>query len=176
MSSTLAVVVLAVFGAACVAATFVGLPGTWVLVAVAVGVELLDTVWAGPGVVSFGWGWLAGATALALVGEGLELLSGLAGARLGGATRRGLVGALVGGLVGAVAGTGLLPVVGTLVGGAVGTFGGALLAETTGEQARTRREALVPALAATLARVLGGVAKTGVALGVLVVLLVALWR
>lgn len=172
MSTLLVPLLFGLFGAACVFATLVGLPGTWALLGGALLVEALDFLWLGAGVSTFGWPWLVGAVLLALLGEGLEFVSGLLGARAGGATRRGMIGAVLGGLLGALGGTALVPVVGTLVGGALGTFGGALLGETTGPAARSRREALVPALSATVAKVMGSIAKAGIAVGLVVLLLI----
>ena len=53
---------------------------------------------------------------------GITLLSGVLGARKGGAGRRGSVGALVGGLAGAVVGTLAIPVplLGSLIGACAG--------------------------------------------------------
>lgn len=174
MSVILPAVLFTLLGLACVALVVVGLPGTWILVALAVAVELADTWWLpSEPPVTFGWWVIAICVGLAAVGEGLEFLSGLIGTKGGGGTRRGMVGALLGGLGGALVGSVFLPVVGTLVGALAGTFAGALAGETTGENARSTKDALQPAIMATIARVLGTVAKVGIALVVLVVLSVA---
>ncbi len=166
-------IAFSLFGALCVAAVPLGLPGAWLLLAGAVLLELTDGALlgvpaGGADPVSFGWWLLGGALALAALGEGLEILAGLLGAKVGGGTRRGSIGAFVGGLAGMLAGTFLLPVpiLGSLVGALLGTFGGALLGELSGAEggeALTYRQALKPALAATLGRVLGTAGKTGVA-------------
>jgi uncharacterized protein YqgC (DUF456 family) len=133
---------------ACVVSVAVGLPGTWVMLALAVALEVLDSHLLGmPELVTFGWPTLGIAAAIAIAAEILEALAGAAGTRLGGGTRRGMIGAIIGGIVGAIALTPLLPipVVGTLVGAFLGTFAGAFYAEYTVPEVR---EASVPARAA----------------------------
>jgi uncharacterized protein YqgC (DUF456 family) len=98
-------------------------------------------------------------------------VAGVAGAKAGGGSRRAAWGALIGGFVGALAGTPLLPLIGTLIGAVLGTFVGAYLGETTGPQARSGEQALKPAIAATLARLVATVAKVGAALAAWALLL-----
>ncbi len=169
-------IAFSLFGALCVAAVPLGLPGVWLLLAGAVLLEIFDGALLGVPAggaepVSFGWWLLGGAAALAALGEGLEVLAGVLGARAGGGSRRGSIGAFVGGFTGMIAGTVLLPVpiLGSLVGALLGTFGGALIGELSGAEqppdgsAPAYRQAIKPALAATLGRVLGTAGKTGVA-------------
>jgi uncharacterized protein YqgC (DUF456 family) len=175
-----AAIIFGILGLICTGLVLVGLPGAWILLAIAVAMELLDHLWAGDGVTTFGWlPLLLSVLALGL-GEALELATGAVGIKLGGGTRRGMLGAILGGMLGGLIGTGLLPVIGTLIGALLGTFGGALVGEITGPEARKTREALGPALAATVGRVIGTVAKLGAAmlvwwglLGVMVFRLVA---
>lgn len=68
---------------------------------------------------------------LALVGEGIESLLGVAMARRYGASKWGMWGAFLGGIAGAVVGT-PVPVVGNLVGALIGVFAGAFLLEWLG--------------------------------------------
>jgi uncharacterized protein len=176
-------------GGLCVLAIVGGLPGTWMLLAVAVLIELFDAHWlpVGANPSTFGWGILLGATALAALGEGLEVLSGMLGVKAGGGTKRGMWGSILGGLAGALGGTLILPipVLGTIVGALLGTFLGALWGEMTSKEAplsadgselpqkRSARDAMKPALAATVSRALGTVAKTGIGATVWIVLSVA---
>lgn len=166
-------VLFALFAVACLAVVILGLPGTWVLLLAAVAVELLDTAVPGAPAVTFGWGLLAVCGVLAGVGEGIEFAAGAVGARMGGASRRGMVGALVGGIVGAVLLTPLLPVpvLGTLVGAAIGTFVGAWVGESTGPERRARRDTLRASLSAVLGSLAGRLGKLipGIAVGVLLV-------
>lgn len=166
----------ALVGMACVFSVVISLPGTWVMLGLAVLIELIDGLYltaAEP--VTFGWKVLAVCFGIALFGELLEFIAGALGAKAGGGTRRGMVGAIVGGFVGGIAFTFMLPIplVGTLVGALVGTFVGAVMGEVTAEQAMTVRGSMRPAAGATVGRVLGTVAKVGIAMVVWVVLVVA---
>lgn len=152
-------------GIPCILLVMAGLPGVWLLLALAVGIELADVHWALPDTVSIGWGFIGLGTFFAAGGEAFELISGSIGAKTAGASRRGIVGALLGGLAGTVIGTIFIPipVLGTLTGVMTGTFAGAWLGEMSNHKATDAKTALRPALAATLGRALGIVAKTGVA-------------
>ncbi len=124
----------ALLGVGCLILVAVGLPGTWILLALALVVELSDRAYAqSPEPQTFGWWLLIACLALALFGELLEFLAGAAGTKVGGGSRRGMVGAIVGGILGAILLTPVIPVplVGTLVGALIGTFCGALVAERT---------------------------------------------
>lgn len=166
-----------VLGLVCALIVPIGLPGTWILLALAVIVELIDGLWLGEGAHTFGWLLLGGCAGLALVGEVIETATGAVGTKLGGGSRRGMWGAVLGGMLGAVLLTMLvpIPVVGTLLGALTGTFLGALL----GERSRGDREDpslkadLKAATGATVGRVLGTMAKSGIAFSVWLALVVA---
>jgi uncharacterized protein YqgC (DUF456 family) len=66
---------------------------------------------------------------LAALGEIVEYLSGIYGAKRYGASNRGVVGAMIGGLVGAMLLSGIVIGVGTVIGVLVGTFSGAFIGE-----------------------------------------------
>jgi uncharacterized protein YqgC (DUF456 family) len=166
MPPILVAVLITLIGLGCVVAVLLGLPGTWMFLAVAVGVELTDTWWAGPDTVTFGWPVIFTGLFLAVVAEFIEFLSGSWGSRAGGGSRRASVGALLGGLVGGIAGTFILPIVGTIVGALVGTFLGAYIGETTGPNPLDRKEAMKPAFTATVGRIIGLVAKLSLAITV----------
>ena len=175
-------VLFAAFGLACLLLVVVGLPGNWLLLGVAVLVELVDG-WVlrreGPGAVStFGWNTLLLSAGLAAIGEAIEFVSSAAGARLGGSTRRGVWGALAGGLLGAILFTGMLPIplVGTLFGALAGTFLGAWIGEVSGPDARSRTDTLRAAWAAVFGHVAGILAKLAVGAVVWVLLLRALFE
>ncbi|HEX7937680.1 MAG TPA: DUF456 domain-containing protein, partial [Gemmatimonadaceae bacterium] len=100
-----------------------GLPGTWIMVAAAVGYSFLVPN-------SIGLGAIGGVLAIALVAEGLEFtLARKYTKKFGGSSRSGW-GAILGGLVGVFVGV-PIPVIGSIVGGFVGAFLGALVAEYT---------------------------------------------
>lgn len=168
----------ALLGLACLLLLVLGLPGTWVLLAIAFGIELVDAfLLPGDVAVTFGWGLLAGCSVLALVGEGIEALAGAAGTKYGGGTRRGMVGAFVGGIVGALFLTGLLPipVLGTLFGAMLGAFLGAFVGEATGPEARGRAHNLRAAFGAAVGKLGGTIAKLAIGVVMWVLLVRAAW-
>lgn len=158
-----ATIIFALLGLVCLGLIVVGLPGTWILLAIAAIVEMTDHLWLDPAMepTVFGWWVLLGCVVLGLIGEALEFATGAVGTKVGGGNNRGMIGAFVGGLVGGIAGTGMFPIVGTLVGALLGTFVGALVGEITGPDAKDTKEALPAAIAATIGRVVGTVAKLG---------------
>jgi len=168
-------------GAGCLVLVALGLPGGWLLLALAAGIEFFVDPLYLPGVSqpTFPPWTLWTSLLLLLVGEVLEFGASALGAKRGGATRRGMVGALAGGLVGAILLTPVIPipVVGTLLGALVGTFLGALAGETTGRRPSSLRGSIKPAAGATVGRVLGSMSKLGIGLVVWIVLSVAaFWR
>lgn len=114
MTMLLAVLVLVLMAGAILAVPL-GLPGTWIMLAL-----MLVLVLSGTGALSV-WLVLLGAAGLVEVAEFLILRS--LGTRYG-ASRRAFWGAVVGGFVGAVVGL-PLPVIGSVVGAFLGTFVGA---------------------------------------------------
>jgi uncharacterized protein len=171
----------ALFGAVCVLLVAIGLPGTWIMVAAALLIELFDWLWLTPPVdefgaigptVTFGWPVLGVGLALALLGELLEFLGGAAGTKLGGGSARGMAGAIIGGIGGAILLTPLLPIplIGTLIGALIGTFAGAVIGEITAEKAKSLRGSMVPAVGATIGRVVGTLGKGAVGVVMWIVL------
>lgn len=159
-------VLFALLGLGCLLLVVLGLPGVWLLLGIAFGLELADAPLA-PGageVVTFGWGLLAACAGLALLGEGIEALAGAAGTKLGGGTRRGMVGAFLGGIVGAIVLTPVLPipVLGTLAGAMIGAFLGAFVGEATGPEAHTRERNLRAAFGAAVGKLGGTIAKLAI--------------
>ncbi len=105
--------------------TVVRLPGTWLIVAVAVGVGW----WSDWQRVAL---WLVAILiTVAVVGEALELLSSVLMARRAGASRQAAWGGLIGGIVGMFLLSFLVPIplIGTMVGALLGCFLGATLVE-----------------------------------------------
>lgn len=142
-----------------------GLPGNWLMAA-----QALLVAWLKPGM--FGVWTLVAIVILAAAGEVLELLSGVLGARKGGAGRQGSAGALGGGLIGAVAGTFWIPipVLGSLIGACAGAFLGASFLELRTERAFW--PSLRAGLGAGVGRALGTVIK--LAVGILLWLVIAI--
>lgn len=108
-----------------VAMTAVRLPGTWMIVVMAVAFDW----WRGWSVLG-GWG-LAALAGAALVAEVVETLMSAWLAQRAGASKRAVFGAVIGGFVGAVFLTFLVPIplVGSMVGALAGCFAGAALVE-----------------------------------------------
>lgn len=102
--------------------TAIGLPGTWLFLAVAMVIKLADPA------STLGWTPLFIGFALALVAEGIEWFAASSYAKRYGGSNRAGWGALVGGIAGAIIGV-PVPLLGPLVGAVVGTFLGALVAE-----------------------------------------------
>ena len=100
-----------------------GLPGTWIMVAAAVGYSFL--VPNSIGIVTIG-----AICAIALVAEALEFVLARKYTRKYGGSERSGWGAILGGLVGVFVGV-PIPVVGSIIGGFLGAFLGALAAEFT---------------------------------------------
>ena len=149
--------------ALCALATLLGLPGIWMMIILAGIIDLLD-VMVFDQEISFGWISLLIAILLAALGEFLEFLAGAAGAKAGGANRRGIVGALFGGFFGGILGTFFIPIplVGTFVGAAIGAGLGAFLGEIT-KSGATISGSLKPAGGAAAGRVAGTLSKTVIA-------------
>lgn len=100
-------------------------PGTWVILAAAVGYDWYF------GFHRIGWKWLVALAGVAVIAEVLDSFIAVAMARKAGASRRAAVGALIGGFVGMFVLSLPMPVVGTIAGGLLGCFAGAFLAELT---------------------------------------------
>ena len=149
--------------AVCAISTLLGLPGIWLMIAFAGVIDLLD-VMVFDQAISFGWIPLLIAFLLAMLGEFLEFIAGAAGAKAGGANRRGIIGALIGGFLGGILGTFMIPIplIGTFVGAAIGAGVGAFAGEIT-KPGATLTGSLKPAGGAAAGRVAGTVSKAVVA-------------
>ncbi len=145
-----------------------GLPGLWLMLVAALG---LNALLPGPGPIGL---WtLAGAALLGVVAEVLEFtVAARYTTRYGGSRRAGW-GAILGGIAGAVVGV-PVPVVGSVIGAFAGAFAGAYLAE------RSRREAHGPAARVATGALIGRAAaaalKTAFGLAIAAWLLAAAWR
>ena len=102
----------------------IGLPGLWVMVASTLGYAWL-TGWK-----YVGWPALVAVLVLALLAEVVEFISGSAGAKKAGGSKRGMVGGIVGGVLGAIF-LSVIPIPGVaqLVGAIIGTFAGVAAVE-----------------------------------------------
>jgi uncharacterized protein YqgC (DUF456 family) len=141
---------------ACLGLIPLGLPGMWLMIGIAALVQMF-----GGAAPHFGWTLLGVCLGIGVVAEVVEAVAGAAGAKYGGATRRGMVGAFAGGIIGAIFFTGLLPIpiVGTLVGGLVGAFVGAWIGEASAVQQRDPQQKFRAALGAAAGKLAGTFGK-----------------
>ncbi len=161
--------VFALVGLGCVALVVFQLPGAWIMLALAVVIELFDQWYlSDEPAVTFGWWWLGVCAALLGLGELIELVASVVGAKKGGASKRGMWGALIGGIVGAIVFQVAvpIPIFGALVGAIVGTFIGAIVGEMTGRDPQTLQGSVKPAIGASIGRIVASMSKVGIALAV----------
>ncbi len=175
----IAYIVAALFvllGAACLVLVVLSLPGGWVMLGLGVVINLLDGLYLPETAAeTFPWWLLACAFALLCIGELIEFVAGIAGAKRGGATKRGMIGSLIGGIVGAIVLSPLIPIpiVGALIGALVGTFVGAVIGELGGASPMTVRGSMKPAIGASIGRIVGTTSKLGIAIAAWIVMSVA---
>jgi len=157
-----------IIGLGCIFLAAMGLPGTWIFLALAMVIEFCDRWYLGDGeTTTFGWFILTVCIFLAALGEFLEFLAGVLGAKRGGSSKMGMWGALIGGIGGAIMGIGIpIPIVGSLMGALIGTFLGALVGELANDSRSDVRDAVAPATGATIGRLLGTLAKIPIAIAV----------
>lgn len=142
--------------------TLLAMPGNWLMVAAAA-----LYAWLGPqiGILQIQWKTVIAVAVLAGIGEVLEFLAGVVGARRAGGSPRSAIYSLIGSLIGAIGGaTAGIPIpvvgsaVGAVVGGAMGAFGGAAYAEYSLGQ--TTDQSMKVGQAAFWGRLVGTGAKT----------------
>src|SRR5882672_1546323 len=132
--------VFCLLGFVCVLSTILSIPGTWIMIGLALLIEVCDSAYLPPEhAQTFGWWVIIACVALALLSEIIELAAGAAGAKRGGGSKRGMIGALIGGIAGAIGFTPFIPIplLGTLIGALLGTFLGAIIGEVTGAQPKS---------------------------------------
>lgn len=170
----LAAILLVVVVVAFWALNLIGIPGNWLIVALAatyayfmpddrrLDINLVTVI---------------GLFALAALGEGIELLAGALGASKAGASKRGTALALVGSLLGGMAGLFVpIPVIGQIVGPIVCAGLGALTGAVIGEQWKGRDldESLNIGHAAFWGRLIGTLGKILVGCVMLALIIVSL--
>lgn len=167
--------VFTLLSAGAIVTIVIGIPGTWIMLGLAVLIQLTDHYWLPEGVDNtFQWWMILTGLGLATIGEVLEFLAGMLGAKKAGSSKRGMTGAFIGGFVGAILGTGIpIPIVGSLIGAVVGTFAGAIIGEITAPQPPELKDSLKPALGAAIGRILGTLVKIPFAMVIWVVLSIA---
>ena len=108
--------------------TMIGVPGNWILVAMALIVGLVTKF----SDLTF-WYFLV-CVGLATLGEVIESFLGLAVVAKRGGGKLGVLGSFVGGLLGVILGSGVAPPVGSVIFGFLGAFAGAVLGELVKHQ------------------------------------------
>ncbi|MBX3442773.1 MAG: DUF456 domain-containing protein [Planctomyces sp.] len=147
-------------------ASWFGMPGTWVIVALT---ALACHFFPSQGMLGLSWGSVGVLAGLAVLGEVLETAASAASTRKAGGSRRGAVFAMMGAIAGSLVGAFMgipIPVVGPMiaavVGAAAGAFGGAWIGE--GRFGHTIAARLAISRAAATGRVWGTVGKLAVGL------------
>ncbi len=164
----MAILVLAVICVASLLMVPLGLPGIWVMIAAAIGHDMLVPT------TPIGWWAIGGAIGLGAVAEYFEFSLASRYAKKYGGSRRAGWGAIVGGFVGAIMGV-PVPIIGSLIGAFAGAFVGALIAEYTRRDATTGTATRV-ATGALIGRVVAAAMKTGIATAIAAVIILAAMR
>ncbi|MBC22329.1 MAG: hypothetical protein CMJ32_00225 [Phycisphaerae bacterium] len=173
----LAGVLFVLTGMFCVVLSIVGLPGTWLMILLAVVVDLVDSFYLSSNLrPTFSWQVLIVCGVLGLIGEILEFFATGIGAKKAGASGRGMFGSFIGAMVGVVAGTFLIPipVLGSIAGAVAGAAGGAILGELTHED-KEFKDTIKPATGAMVGRLMGTLSKLPIAIIVWLILSVAVF-
>jgi len=157
------IVLLVIALLAGLAAVPLGFPGTFIILGAAF-LYALATEFA-----AVTWTTLALLLAAALLAEGAEALTGLAGAKKYGSGKLGIVASIAGGIAGAILGAPLFFGLGAIPGALAGAFGAAVLAELV--QGRSSREALRAGWGTFLGRLAGTAVKGALAVAMVAVCL-----
>ena len=117
--------------------TLFTLPGNFVILMAAVGYGFYE------GFGRFDSGFMLALGGLFVLGEAVEFVAGMLGAKRQNASWRAMGAALLGGLAGAILGSAVVPVLGTLAGAVAGAFGLSYAAEysKTGDREKAARVA-----------------------------------
>lgn len=146
----------------CLICLFFGLPGTWMIL----GATALYAVVTGFAPV--GGGMLLVLALLALAGEFVEYLLGIAGARRFGSSHRGIVFSILGGFIGAVVGAPFFFGFGAVLGALAGAFLGAVLIELLTYGPTEWKQAVRSGWGNFLGRMAGMITKVSIAIGMIV--------
>jgi len=141
---------------------FFALPGTWLIL-----VTTTAYAWV-TGFTQVGGGMLLLLALLTVVGEVVEYLFGIAGARRFGSSGRGILFSILGGFAGAVVGAPLFFGFGAVLGALVGAFLGAVLIELLTYGAAEWKKAVRSGWGNFLGRIAGVITKMAIAIGMIV--------
>ena len=177
MWEILLVILVSILAVSGWAAGVLGLPGNWIVVALAVG--CWGVAHQGS-MLAIGTWAMSSLVILAAVGELFEFLAGALGVKkLGGSNRStwfALVGSMAGALLGFVFGSGV-PVIGNIIASVLGSALGALIGTIYGERTDGKEweHSLQVGSAAFIGRILGTLGKLALGTAMLVIFLAALW-
>lgn len=157
MSIIAANIVLIVLLLAGVGMTLFALPGNLVILLAALGYAFVE------GFSRFDTGFLLTLGGIFLLGEAVEFVAGMLGAKRQNASGRAVIAAFVGGVAGAVVGSVVLPVLGTVAGAVAGAFGLSYAAEYSKTGDREKAARVARSVAAGL--LVGTLFKLAVAVG-----------
>lgn len=177
MLEILLVLLISILATAGWAAGILGLPGNWIVVALAVGCWGLAQP---TSILAVGTTALVSLVVLASLGELFEFLAGALGVKkLGGSNRStwfAVLGSIGGAMLGFVLGSGV-PVVGNIVASVLGSAMGALVGTVYGERTEGKEweHSLQVGSAAFIGRILGTLGKLALGTAMLVIFLAAIW-
>ena len=177
MLQILLVILVSILAISGWAAGILGLPGNWVMVALAVGCWGLAQP---DSLLAIGMWSMVSLVVLAALGELFEFLAGALGVKkLGGSNRStwfALLGSMAGAMLGFVFGSGI-PVVGNIIASVLGSALGALIGTIYGERTDGKEweHSLQVGSAAFIGRILGTLGKLALGTAMLVIFLAAIW-
>jgi uncharacterized protein YqgC (DUF456 family) len=111
---------------------------------------------------------------LAVLGEVLEFILGIAGAKRQKASKSAIIGSILGGIVGAIVGASFLLGIGSIIGAFVGAFAGAFLAEFL--RGKGLNQALQSGRGAFWGRVFGTITKGAIGIAMIAIAVVSVVR
>lgn len=170
----LAVLILVLVNACCVAANLLMLPGNWIMLGALCVFVIFQGTAAGPD-----WTTVLVVLGMAVAGEVLETVTGAARAAKTGASRRAMLMSLLLSMAGALAGALVIPIpvvgsaVGAIAGAASGAFAGAWLGETWKGTVHEKRTEI--STAAMTGRMIGMVAKFSIGIAIFAFQVISIW-
>lgn len=146
---------------------FIGLPGNWVILGLA-------ALWNWGAGAEFGWSFFLLLIGLAALGEVIEFLAGVLGAKYFGGTKKGNWGGIIGAIVGGILCAPILFGLGALPGALAGAFAGCYILERMHGMANG--PALNAALGTTLGRFGGFLVKLAIGITLIALITMKIWE
>ncbi|MDR1125652.1 MAG: DUF456 domain-containing protein, partial [Deltaproteobacteria bacterium] len=123
---------------------------------------------------AFGWSFFLPLLGLAALGEGIEFLAGILGAKYFGGTRKGNWGGIIGAMAGGILCAPILFGLGALPGALAGAFAGCYVLERA--HGMENKPALSAALGTTLGRFGGFLVKLAIGIALIALITVRIWE